>query len=1090
MPSLLDAQLFQPTIPFGIRSLFFWVIGCTGVLVAIANGENNDTGAGSQAESLSDHSSILLSPFLVHAENDQGFVASTALAGNRLSTPLKDTPVAYSVVTRDIIDALALPDTESALAWSVGAYAPQSSTLNYKFYNNEGGSSIISRGQQTNAPQRNFFLLGLNADTYSQERIDFARGPNALLFGTSGLGGVVNGFTKQARTDRSFETLTASIGSWNRFRTSVDVNLPASATFAVRVNALVQQADGWRDETFDNRWGVHTAVTFKPFRATQLRLEYEYYKQDLLLGLESITDRVSGWDGTSVVASPVASLVNPDARGLARNGSATTPYLVYIPGSDAGRVLNWANTWTTVGGAANANVAVGGVHPASTSNLGINGGAIVGTAYDPNQLFSLAEAGSSFRRPDRTSVLAPDAPNVRYRFQNAAAFFDQQFGEHLFTEAAGNYAASNHTTEYIEAAGLADARIDVNETLPDGTPNPNFLQAYGEGRNGHTHFDDRTAEARLAAAGVFDDTPWGSFQGNVIAGGRRNRSYTRETTEVLARNSDPRLRPLNDGFTYRYYWNDPNKAFIIPGHVTYIDPLAGTTQAYDVNQSVDLANPGNQRYSDTRFLYLQAALHASLWRDRLHLFTGVRRDAFLTETLSLNTNPFAVAYDYPNNWNGRTILYRPSAPADYWQLMYVPKDTAGNPIGPALPALARPRTNGAPDPRYAGDRFQDDYSSPPSSFTIDTVTYGAVFHATAWLTGYANHAESFSPPLSGITLNGATVPPGRSDGWDAGVRLTLLDGRFQASLGRYGSTQHDSGYDSTGSSRKYATIASANAIGDLTPYGINQRGLALVSSPTFDLRDREATGYEIETVANLTPNWRLIANSTWPSVRTTRNASDEWAYLAAHEATLRQIVLDAGATIDAHQVATVNLTVPVSQRSPDVAAAAAAWNDIQTFKATNNPAAVTTANLPDRTSNLYTDYRFSRSALRGLRLGAGVQYIGRRIIGNRGADTLIDPADPTKAIDNPAVDSTTPVYRGAYQIYTGTIAYRLPLRSGPAITLQLVVNNFFDNTRLLYTSTGLRPPGGDLSRPDRVTVPTNFVYLTPRSYTLTCALEF
>src|SRR5206468_488919 len=44
---------------------------------------------------------VILSPFEVTTEQDEGFVASSALAGGRLNLELKDVPAAYSVITRD-----------------------------------------------------------------------------------------------------------------------------------------------------------------------------------------------------------------------------------------------------------------------------------------------------------------------------------------------------------------------------------------------------------------------------------------------------------------------------------------------------------------------------------------------------------------------------------------------------------------------------------------------------------------------------------------------------------------------------------------------------------------------------------------------------------------------------------------------------------------------------------------------------------------------------------------------------------------------------------------------------------------------------
>src|SRR5262245_36682413 len=60
---------------------------------------------------------IVLSPFEVSTERDTGFVAASALSGGRLASDLRDTPVSYSVITRDFIDALNLTDLQAAADW-------------------------------------------------------------------------------------------------------------------------------------------------------------------------------------------------------------------------------------------------------------------------------------------------------------------------------------------------------------------------------------------------------------------------------------------------------------------------------------------------------------------------------------------------------------------------------------------------------------------------------------------------------------------------------------------------------------------------------------------------------------------------------------------------------------------------------------------------------------------------------------------------------------------------------------------------------------------------------------------------------------
>ena len=108
------------------------------------------------------------------------------LSGGRLASELRDTPVSYSVITREFIDALNLTDLQSAADWTTGGtYAYDIETpmafgqaVNYS-----------TRGSGAGTQQRNFFPQRNNLDSYNLERYDFGRGPNAILFGNGSLGG-------------------------------------------------------------------------------------------------------------------------------------------------------------------------------------------------------------------------------------------------------------------------------------------------------------------------------------------------------------------------------------------------------------------------------------------------------------------------------------------------------------------------------------------------------------------------------------------------------------------------------------------------------------------------------------------------------------------------------------------------------------------------------------------------------------------------------------------------------------------------------------------------------------------------------------
>ena len=107
---------------------------------------------------------VTLSPFEVNTSRDAGFVAASSLAGGRLSTDLADTPVAYSVQTREFLDALNLSDLNEAINWTVSATTTPDDGGGQLFGGT--GSSTI-RGVGSNATNRNFFTGGTNTSTYT-----------------------------------------------------------------------------------------------------------------------------------------------------------------------------------------------------------------------------------------------------------------------------------------------------------------------------------------------------------------------------------------------------------------------------------------------------------------------------------------------------------------------------------------------------------------------------------------------------------------------------------------------------------------------------------------------------------------------------------------------------------------------------------------------------------------------------------------------------------------------------------------------------------------------------------------------------------
>ena len=142
----------------------------------------------------------------------------------------------------------------------------------------------------------------------------------------------------------------------------------------------------------------------------------------------------------------------------------------------------------------------------------------------------------------------------------------------------------------------------------------------------------------------------------------------------------------------------------------------------------------------------------------------------------------------------------------------------------------------------------------------------------------------------------------------------------------------------------------------------------------------------------------------------------------------------------------------------------------------------------------FSDYTVQGGKFKRVRLGTGVQYRGREVIGNRGADTIVDPSNPTRAIDDPNRSVDTPLYtpKGDYTV-TATFGYLLRLRNRN-VQLQLVINNLFNDRTTYWTTstngaatTAQRPRDGDYTSPARETVAVGFGQKTPINFNLSAS---
>ncbi|WP_414662236.1 TonB-dependent siderophore receptor [Horticoccus sp. 23ND18S-11] len=1022
---------------------------------------------------------VQLSPFTVSTDKDVGFVATSSLAGGRLASDLADTPAAYSVITREFIDALNIVDLAQALEWTVNTNANNDNGANLTF---ASPTTYTTRGVGSSTPQRNFFPFYLNFDSYNLERFDFSRGPNSVLFGNGNIAGSANVVTKQAKYGRPLREIRTQIGSWETYRASLDVNQPVGKDAAVRANAVWQNGRGWRERDFAKVKGAALTGSMRLGAATEIRLEGEYGENSRMSGFSNVNDSFAGWDGTSTFDAPLtATPTNNNARGVTRNAAAG--YFVYAPASGFSNVMNYQNTALTLGAGANTAVPIAGRFFAGTT-VNASGADLLNSLNLPDDRFANAIRGSQFRVPGRAFSPSFDAPVFWQRYHDVALYINHAIGRSLFFELALDKNYSFRAAEITLNRGLVTTLIDINRNLPNGAPNPNFLQPYSEAVR---HQNPRNTDAKnvRGAIAYVKDTRFGNFKFNSLFGTNIQDTYGRLTLLGARIDPDPRRWSLVDLIRYRYYWNQDGRPLPQLGKIQLVDPVLGTTREVTPFYTHDTSRPEVNSNAKATYNYALAAMNAQFFKRRLVVLGAVRFDDY---TNKVTYNSFI--RDYPADWDGTTLIFKPDAPSDYRSLTYVPKDAQGRPTGPASIAERRPRdAAGNRLAQYAGERFQDDYSPPPIEGTKTTYSAGSVYHLNTRISLYGNFAQTYNLPSVTPTLTGSPLPATVSNGFDAGVRFSLLDQRLRLSLNRYFSKEDNQASGApANTSGPINAIINSNAIGDFSADGRNNRGVQPLPAVFTDRRQQKANGYEFEAVANLSRAWRLSANYAIARAFSTNAGIETATFIDNNLTVLRQIVVDAGGLIDAQGVATVDNSIPVNQRSPDANTAVTNWNTLLAGRRGIVSGTVISQNTTS--ANLFTDYSIQTGRFKGLRVGAGARYRGRAVIGNRGADTIVNPANPAQGIDDPNVDAFTVVYAPGYWVATATVGYNWRLSKKYEVRFNLSIDNLLDDDKVRFTSTILRPPGGDVTNPARVTVPNSYWYQAPRSYSLAATVPF
>jgi len=230
------------------------------------------------------------------------FLSISEVNSVKTPTPIIDVPQSLSIITADEITERGITAVRGIIDYTPGVNTSQG----------EGHrDAVVFRGVRSTA---DFYVDGNRDDVqyyralYNVEQVEVLRGPNALLFGRGGTGGILNRVSKKAQLDEQFIGYKTSVNTFGGTGLEVDGNFSTGETSAIRINAMYESLENHRDFFDGDRIGFNPTARFELSSATTLDLSYEYADH------ERFVDRgiPTGADGRPVEALEDIIFTDPE----------------------------------------------------------------------------------------------------------------------------------------------------------------------------------------------------------------------------------------------------------------------------------------------------------------------------------------------------------------------------------------------------------------------------------------------------------------------------------------------------------------------------------------------------------------------------------------------------------------------------------------------------------------------------------------------------------------------------------------------------------------------------------------------------------
>ena len=283
----------------------------------------------------------------VTGKRPEGYNVDRSTTAMRTNTPLRDIPQSMTMIPSALIRDQSMQSITDVIRYAPGVGTSQGE-------NNR--DTVVLRGTTSTS---DFFVNGVRDDVqyfrdlYNVDLVEVLKGPNAMIFGRGGGGGVINRVTKVADWVPMHE-VAVQTGSYNDARVTTDIGGAFSDAFAGRLTAMYERTDGYRDGYSLERYGVNPTASFKTGEKTVLTLGYELYHDERTAdrGIPSLNGLPYPTDPSTFFGDPAQSFAKADVdafnalvqhdfgggltlRNNTRYGDYDRMYQNFVPGAVA-----------------------------------------------------------------------------------------------------------------------------------------------------------------------------------------------------------------------------------------------------------------------------------------------------------------------------------------------------------------------------------------------------------------------------------------------------------------------------------------------------------------------------------------------------------------------------------------------------------------------------------------------------------------------------------------------------------------------------------------------------------------------------------